>query len=58
MFISGLLDVTLTLTNIVTEGMRGIDNDNGNGGMGMQCADGDSDNYFWWDISTHILTFT
>ena len=31
MFISGLLDVTLTLTNIVTEGMRGIDNDYGNG---------------------------
>ena len=53
MFISGLLDVTLTLTNIVTEGMRGIDNDNGNGGMGMQCADGDSDNIF---LVRHIYT--
>ena len=54
MFISGLLDVTLTLTNIVTEGMRGIDNDYGNGNVVM----GTATIYFWCDISTHILTFT
>ena len=38
MFISGLLDVTLTLTNIVTEGMRGIDNDNDNGNVNAMCG--------------------
>ena len=54
MFISGLLDVTLTLTNIVTEGMRGIDNDNDNGIVNAMCGWGQRQYIFG---ATYLHTF-